>query len=168
MSYWTNIRGMIVIRCLHLRENQIKGQLEELMGRCIWDNEEDEDWKRCTVPKGSEGSLFYWYHDVDDSITINGNLRDFGEEESEIESVVEWFRGCLLKVRELQIGGVDSAIIQIQRSRHPTQCWSWVPKDEFRFEHHLVRLVDCGPPKKLMPLPLDPEFLKELPLDEEE
>lgn len=116
----------------------IAERIEEVMGRCIWDDHIDAQWEQCTVPKGSEGSLFYWYQEESCTVVIRGNLRDFGEEESEIAGVVDWFRGCLSKVRELEVAGIDSAILQLNRSRHPTQVWTWLPVNNSRMEYHLV------------------------------
>lgn len=110
MSQWTHVAGLI--RVDNLGECVIRfprrADLDELVRECITeklgnttadDIEADtwaEDWEKCTVPCGSEGSLQYRISDYADKngvawgdISIWGDLRDFGKED--YPELKRWF-----------------------------------------------------------------------------
>ena len=68
----------------------------QLLGRTCTFDSEPEDWERCSVPSGSEGSIQYKI--VEEpllaamaayTVPIWGDLRDFGEDDT--QKILEWF-----------------------------------------------------------------------------
>lgn len=98
MSIWTHVNGSIRFDYLRItKELDLKGIIGNT---CGYDDRGDDDWKNCTVPCGSEGSLQYsiWTNPHKNSLaayTVNiwGDLRDY-EDHSEIKL---WFQRILNK-----------------------------------------------------------------------
>ena len=123
MSFWTEIRGIVNFRILDALDDSL---VMNIFGSTNWDA---EDPLKCSVPCGSEGPLQYNIVPDFDAVLISGNLRDYGEDIKEVEAISEWLRGSLINFVKLKRGGIDSAMLQIHRSRGPSEIFVWGPVD---------------------------------------
>lgn len=109
MSQWTHVAGIIRVdgvgNLIGLTHEDEKGRLEELLGHTANYDSPREDWDKCNVPCGSEGSIQYKVEMTgkpDDvvrgHVSICGDLRDY-ENVKEIEN---WFRGVLEKIHDVK------------------------------------------------------------------
>lgn len=97
MSIWTHVNGCI--RIDGVPQLDLKSDVQDvvdIMGNtCDWEDSE-EIWEKCTVPKGSEGSIQYKILKVGDgmvlwTIPIWGDLRDYDN----VKEIEDWFMGII-------------------------------------------------------------------------
>lgn len=108
MSQWTHVTGMIRLdnlgHCMgpHSLEKAseiAKENVKKALGNTCTFYSSNEDWDKCSVPTGSEGSLQYeTFFPINEEaghslnwgwISIWGDLRDFGEED--YQDLKNWF-----------------------------------------------------------------------------
>lgn len=97
MSIWTHVTGAIRIDgVLALGDKYTIEILKKFLGNMCKFSSTQEEWKNCTVPRGSEGSIQYHIHEYDKGlpwvvVTVWGDLRDYGDLEGDFDKIVEWF-----------------------------------------------------------------------------
>jgi hypothetical protein len=125
MSLWTHVSGAIRFDGVVIRGNNeimLKGLRKTLGNTCNFDSPK-EDWDKCNVPCGSEGSLQYEIYEYHTGlpwaiVPIWGDLRDFGSEE-QVRQIKDWFyRVCkdwgLVRqgILQIQVGSEEGIILQ--------------------------------------------------------
>ena len=98
MSHWTHVTGAIRVDGVPSLER--KGKMLEFVKSCLGKTCDfegtEKEWKECTVPRGSEGSIQYLLHEYSDGlpwliVSIWGDLRDYDDK----EAIFHWFkRAC--------------------------------------------------------------------------
>ena len=121
MSIWTHVNGCI--RIDGVPQLDLKSDVQDvvdIMGNtCDWEDSE-EIWEKCTVPKGSEGSIQYKILKVGDgmvlwAIPIWGDLRDYDN----VKEIEDWFMGIIANpdvwirsaVLEIEVEGGEYKVI---------------------------------------------------------
>lgn len=121
MSIWTHVNGCI--RIDGVPQLGLKSDVQDvvdIMGNtCDWEDSE-EIWEKCTVPKGSEGSIQYKILKVGDgmvlwTIPIWGDLRDYDN----VKEIEDWFMGIIANpdvwirsaVLEIEVEGGEYKVI---------------------------------------------------------
>jgi hypothetical protein len=118
MSQWTHIAGCI--RIDSVVDPTVKLTLKNQFGNTVEFDSPEEDWNKCNVPCGSEGSVQYRIEQTGDDnslawglIYIWGDLRDYDN----VQEIYDWInracqglmiRSCSVKV---DIEGKNSFII---------------------------------------------------------
>ena len=118
MSTWTHICGMIRVDSFRIFNN-ITNDLHNLFKTCSFDGPREE-WNKCTVPCGSEGSLkvTIWENPDKESlashtISIFGDLRDYGK--SRKKEFVAWWKHVLKECENEKKGcWIRNAIINFE------------------------------------------------------
>ena len=127
MSKWTHLAGLVRIDYIGHLVNRFQPFGEKYiidvfkegrpMGSEIGALLHVNHWKQCdiyelkrdAVDENCEGAA-YW-----GDLSISADLRDFGEEKSDIDSVVEWFKKACVELCELYKGAfIRQAILQIE------------------------------------------------------
>lgn len=108
MSTWTEFRGIVFIECMgefpepfesqesymervqKHRKEKVQPVLESQFGY-VRKYGEFPAGAYCT-PDGSEGSVGYEYKAENNTVVICGNVRDFGENKSDFDSILEWVK----------------------------------------------------------------------------
>lgn len=120
MSQWTHVAGIIrldslgynLVMGMEAREKNrlVREAAVKAMGRTTprdLELSDREEWNRCDVPQGSEGSLQYDVianserdtHSLSwGCVAIWGDLRDFGYED--VPKIKEWFQKCMDRLRK--------------------------------------------------------------------
>lgn len=97
MSVWTHITGNIRIDGLPGVSPlfTVEGIKEMLGNTCSFDDDRDI-WDKCSVPKGSEGSLQYEVIEYSGglpwiTVAVWGDLRDYDD----VDEIKKWFEGIV-------------------------------------------------------------------------
>ena len=130
MSQWTHVTGAIRIDGMPKMRPDMYNveEVKKILGfTCNFDSSE-ENWNKCTVPCGSEGSIQYRIHEYDTGllwaiITIWGDLRDYGSVE-DLEKIKVWFLGVCNKwplmrqgVLQVQTEGQNIVLEYVSKER---------------------------------------------------
>lgn len=102
MSQWTHVAGMIRVDgmgpIIGMSPEDEEKEIRRILGHTCHFNSPREDWDKCSVPCGSEGSIQYEVsiHSSKNSlyrgaVTIWGDLRNYDED----ASIGKWFKGVL-------------------------------------------------------------------------
>lgn len=116
MSQWTHVAGLIRLDSIgvnivrsptRIKNEKVKDAVTKALGNtCDYDSER-EAWEKCTVPRGSEGSLQYEVYPNSDKdehtanwgyVAIWGDLRGFGTED--LPNIQDWFEKSLAKLQK--------------------------------------------------------------------
>jgi len=126
MSQWTHVNGAIrfdALRVAGMPFNTIESY-KKLLGNTFSYEDDEEDWDKCNVPCGSEGSIQFNFWASSDlaqmaafGVHVFGDLRDFGKED--VPKIEEWFNrvttteGVMVRsaILEIDIEGVEKPII---------------------------------------------------------
>lgn len=118
MSQWTHVAG--AIRFDAIRLDGLPEKTPNLGSMCSYDDP-PEVWDKCTVPKGSEGSLQWKLEaDPDESnmaayvVTIWGDLRDYDSS----DKIIEWIQNHTAKQQMVRQG-----VIEIRVEGKPIEVW---------------------------------------------
>lgn len=118
MSQWTHVAGIIrldnmganIVRQMPTgsKRERIEEAVTKALGSTCDYESDQEAWERCSVPRGSEGSLqhnVFPNSDEEDShalswgyATIWGDLRDFGTED--VPKIKNWFQKSLERLQK--------------------------------------------------------------------
>jgi len=139
MSQWTHVAGVVrvdgmgmVLGMTPIDEEQA---IEKVMGKTVSYDSPKEEWDKCTVPCGSEGSLQYKVdiHGTRSSlyrgtVTIWGDLRDYDN----VNELVSWFKkviGSFNISKDFPFGIRDAVMsIDVEGSSNRVICY-WNDKE---------------------------------------
>jgi len=128
MSVWTHVVGCIRFDGFPTinRRFTVENAKRHLGNTCDFESE-DGAWEKCTVPKGSEGSLQYEISEVGQglvwlTVAIWGDLRDYDN----VEEITVWFE----RVTQDKQWMVRGAVLEIQVEQRPPILISHSYKDE--------------------------------------
>ena len=148
MSQWTHVNGVIRIDAIRLpgMPNPMN-KPEDVLGHMTPDHlpmnvskteleRHRQDWNRCNIPAGSEGSIQWQLYDnpmkeamAAYTVMFWGDLRDFGQEDT--PKIVEYFKRVTTKA-----GAIRNGVFQIEVEFGNFYTWSyrndeWVLIDTF-------------------------------------
>ena len=125
MSIWTHVNGQIRIDDMRFGTDSNLSIIKNIIGNTCDYHSTDEEWEKCSVPTGSEGSLQYSIIENPDksslaayTVAIWGDLRDFSDKD--VDKIRVWFdkilnsSGLWIRQAVLQIE-VENGICQILR-----------------------------------------------------
>lgn len=104
MSQWTHVAIVIRFDGLAMLEADPDSPFMPNLGNTCDFDSDDESWKKCDVPKGSEGSLQHtlWINPHQSHMaryvaTIWGDLRDYGSTQEIIDYVTRITNGKIIR-----------------------------------------------------------------------
>jgi len=91
MSVWTHVAGIVRFDDIRI----INAKLDWLGEPVRWEDDDEEKWRNCILPCGSEGSLEYQIYENPDPCCVArwcvqfwGDLRDYDDE----EEIIDYFK----------------------------------------------------------------------------
>lgn len=138
MSIWTHVAGVIRIDTL-FPPPDMKERLER-----VWNT---------NTPRGSEGRIaatVYEHSDVEEGgvvwgyIVLHGDLRDYGDKDSDIQAIVNYLNRCTDKTLSLEettepLGCIRQGIVSVEveytaritiHFNHETQKWKIIKREK--------------------------------------